>query len=90
MHSAGHISITAQSAVTARAPRHAARRDPLAVQWGLTLAALSTIALLIVVPVVSVFFQALADGPAAYWENLVGDSDTLHSISSRWPWLRSR
>ena len=58
----------------------AARRDPAIVRWGLTMAAVATIIVLIVVPVASVFCQAFADGFAAYWENLVGDSETLHSI----------
>jgi sulfate/thiosulfate transport system permease protein len=58
----------------------AARRDPLIVQWGLTLATVLTIGILIVVPVVNVFYQALAGGVAAYWENLFGDRDTLRSI----------
>ncbi len=67
-------------------PRHkyaqarAAHRDPLLVQWGLTLLALAAIGVLIVVPVVNVFYQALAGGFAAYWDNLVDDRDTLHSI----------
>ena len=26
------------------------------------------------------FYQAFAGGPGAYWDNLVGDPDTLHSI----------
>jgi sulfate transport system permease protein len=80
MHSAGHISVAAKVSVPDHAARPVARRDPLAVQWGLTLAALATIVLLIVVPVVSVFYQALADGLGTYWDSLVGDSDTLHSI----------
>ncbi len=58
----------------------AAQRDPKVVQWGLTLAAMLTITVLIVIPLVNVFYQAFAGGLAAYWENLVGDSDTLDSI----------
>jgi sulfate transport system permease protein len=57
-----------------------ARRDPLAVQWGLTLLALGTIGLLIIVPVANVFWQAFAGGIGEYWNHLVGDPDTLHSI----------
>jgi len=57
-----------------------AHRDPLVVQWGLTLLAVLVITVLIVVPVVNVFYQAFAGGIATYWENLVGDQDTLHSI----------
>jgi sulfate/thiosulfate transport system permease protein len=61
--------------------RHrAAHRDPKIVEWGLTLAALLVITVLIVIPVINVFYQAFAGGVEAYWDNLVGDSDTLHSI----------
>ena len=35
---------------------------------------------LVVVPLVNVFVEAFADGVAVYWQNLVGDPDTLHSI----------
>ena len=55
-------------------------RDPLVVQWGLTLAAVLVIGVLIVIPVVNVFYQALAGGFSTYWHNLVGDPDTLHAI----------
>ena len=61
------------------APR-VAHRDPWVVQWGLTLVAVLTIVVLIVVPVVNVFYQAFADGWGAYWKNLTGNSDTLHAI----------
>jgi sulfate transport system permease protein len=56
------------------------REDPAIVRWTLISAAVAVIALLIVLPVVSVFYQALADGPASYWKNLAGDPDTRHSI----------
>jgi sulfate transport system permease protein len=46
----------------------------------LTLAAVAVVGLLVVVPVVHVFAQALARGPAVYWESLVGDPDTRHAI----------
>jgi sulfate transport system permease protein len=52
----------------------------LIVQWTLTATAIATITLLIVVPVVIVFYQAFADGAAAYWNNLVNDADTWHAI----------
>jgi sulfate transport system permease protein len=57
-----------------------ARRDPPWVRWSLTIAAALAIVVLIIVPVVSVFYQALAGGAAAYWDNLFADPDTLHSI----------
>src|SRR6185295_13096409 len=43
-------------------------------------AAIGVVGLLVVVPVVSVFAEALADGIRAYWQNLFGDPDTRHSI----------
>ena len=67
------------AAATLHAHR-AARRDPAWVQWALTALAVGTIVLLIVVPVVNVFYQALASGLGTYWRNLVDDGDTLHSI----------
>jgi sulfate transport system permease protein len=57
-----------------------AREDPAWVRWGLTIAAVSVVALLIVVPIANVFAGALAEGIGAYWKNLVADADTLHSI----------
>src|SRR5262249_26037332 len=57
-----------------------AQRDHWFVRWSLIASAMGSIALLIVVPVVHVFYQALAQGLRAYWENLVGNTDTLHSI----------
>jgi len=50
------------------------------VRWGLTLAAVAVVGLLIVVPVVHVFAGALSDGLGVYWRNLFGDPDTRHSI----------
>ena len=79
MHNIRKLTTTANTATRSQASR-ALGSDPPAVQWGLTLAAVGTIGVLIVVPVVSVFYQALADGLPAYWQNLVGDPDTLHSI----------
>jgi sulfate/thiosulfate transport system permease protein len=58
----------------------AAHRDPAIVRWGLTLLAVGTIGILIVVPLVNVFYQAFASGAAAYVHNLIDDRDTLHSI----------
>ncbi|PYQ48546.1 MAG: sulfate ABC transporter permease subunit CysW [Acidobacteria bacterium] len=57
-----------------------ARQDPAWVRWGLTLAAVAVVGLLIVVPVVHVFAGALSDGLGAYWKNLFADPDTRHSI----------
>lgn len=57
-----------------------ARRDPAWVRWSLILLAVGSLTLLIVVPVVNVFYQALAPGLRAYVNNLIGDPDTLHAI----------
>jgi sulfate transport system permease protein len=59
---------------------HAVARDPAWVRWTLTIAAVAIVALLIIVPVVSVFAEALKEGLGVYWHNLVADPDTRHSI----------
>ena len=58
----------------------AARHDPLWVQWLLVAAAMLVVGVLIVIPVVNVFYNAFSNGLQAYWDNLVHDRDTLHSI----------
>ena len=60
-------------------PRRA-HEDPPWVRWSLIGIALTVMTLLVVVPLVNVFVEAFAGGVAAYWHNLVGDPDTLHSI----------
>ena len=60
--------------------RSTVRQDPAIVRWGLTFLALATIGILIVIPVVHVFYQALAGGLSAYFNNLFRDRDTLHAI----------
>src|SRR5262245_21682606 len=57
-----------------------AQRDPPLVRAVLTLAAVAVVGILILVPLVNVFYHALEDGPGRYWKNLTGDADTLHSI----------
>lgn len=57
-----------------------AHEDPTWVRWTLTLAAVSVITVLIVVPLVNVFVEAFADGAATYWQNIAEDHDTLHAI----------
>jgi sulfate/thiosulfate transport system permease protein len=60
-------------------PRRASH-DPAWVRWSLTLAALAVVGVLIVVPVVHVFYQALADGLGAYWRAVTASPDTRHAI----------
>jgi sulfate transport system permease protein len=50
------------------------------VRWGLTLTAVGVLTVLVIVPVVNVFYQALSHGVAVYWHNLFGDANTRHAI----------
>ncbi|MFM8274512.1 MAG: sulfate ABC transporter permease subunit CysW [Gemmata sp.] len=61
-------------------PRTSRRRDPAWVRVTLTTLALLAMTVLVVVPVVSVFAEALSEGFGAYWRNLTGDPDTRHSV----------
>jgi sulfate/thiosulfate transport system permease protein len=63
-----------------RKPKTENRHDPWPVRWGLTLAAVAVLTVLVIVPVVNVFYQALGHGMAAYWHNLFGDPNTRHAI----------
>ena len=58
-----------------------AHDDPPWVRRTLIGVALAIMSVLVVVPLVDVFVEAFAAGPAAYWRNLVGDPDTFHSIT---------
>ena len=55
-------------------------RDPAWVRWSLTAAALLALTVLVVVPVVSVFAEAFADGAGTYWRNLTADPDTRAAV----------
>ncbi len=57
-----------------------AQQDSALVRWPLTILALLVMAWLVVIPVSNVFYEALKAGPAAYWNALVGDPDTLAAI----------
>src|SRR4051812_15270254 len=57
-----------------------AQQDSPWVRWPLTIAALAVLTWLIVIPVANVFYEAFKAGPSAYWDTLVGDSDTLAAI----------
>jgi sulfate transport system permease protein len=46
----------------------------------LTLAAIVVLTVLVIVPVVNVFYQALSHGVAVYWKNLFGDANSRHAI----------
>jgi sulfate/thiosulfate transport system permease protein len=57
-----------------------AQQDPAWVRWGLTLFALAVVGVLVVIPVVNIFAEALSAGIGVYWKNLVVDRDTRQSI----------
>jgi sulfate transport system permease protein len=57
-----------------------AQQDAVWVRWGLTLLALLVIGVLVVIPVVNIFVQALSGGVGVYWQNLFADPDTRHAI----------
>ncbi|CAK0745681.1 sulfate/thiosulfate ABC transporter inner membrane subunit CysW [Azospirillaceae bacterium] len=74
-------AIPEHSKPTVIAPRiRKTQQDPAWVRWGLTLTALFVIGVLVVVPVIYVFVQALSEGFEAYWNNLFNDQDTGHAI----------
>src|SRR5215470_5919842 len=61
----------------------AARRaqvDPAAVRYALISTSLLVVGILVIVPLVYVFYGALKDGIGAYWNNLFNDPDTLSAI----------
>ena len=61
-------------------PRTARRTDPAWVRITLTALALLAMTVLVVIPVVSVFHEALSEGAGTYWNNLTGDADTRHAV----------
>ena len=64
---------------TALAVRRA-QEDPAIVRRVLIVAALAVVGVMILIPIVNVFYEAFARGPAAYWGALVDDPDTLSAI----------
>jgi sulfate/thiosulfate transport system permease protein len=50
------------------------------VRWTLIALAVGILTILVIVPVVNVFAQALAHGPGVYWDNLFLNADTRHAI----------
>ena len=61
-------------------PRTAPPLASPAVNAGLVAAAVGIVGLLIVVPLVSVFYEAFAGGVTAWWAALAHDPDTRHAI----------
>jgi len=60
--------------------RRTALQDPCLVRWGLIIAAVGIVGVLIIVPIVNVFYEALARGVGTYMQNLLADPDTRHTI----------
>src|SRR5687768_14594065 len=67
-------------AVPSRSRLSRAQQDHWLVRWAVILGAVGSVGLLVILPVVYVFWQAFADGLGAYWHNLFGDPDTAHAI----------
>jgi len=57
-----------------------AQQDPALIRWGLIAITYVVVAILIVIPVISVFSIALSNGVGAYWKSLTADPDTRHAI----------
>jgi sulfate transport system permease protein len=62
------------------AGRHHPPTEPWWLRWLLISSAVGVVGLLIILPVASVFTQALAKGFGVYWKNLTADPDTLHAM----------
>src|SRR5262245_18126371 len=60
--------------------RRTALQDPWLVRWGLIVAAVGVVSVLVIVPVINVFYEALARGAGTYMRNLFADPDTRHAI----------
>jgi sulfate/thiosulfate transport system permease protein len=60
--------------------RRTALQDPWLVRWGLIIAAVGVVGVLVIVPVINVFYEALARGAGTYIQNLLADPDTRHAI----------
>jgi sulfate transport system permease protein len=57
-----------------------AQQDPAWVRFGLVSLVLVVVGVLVVIPVVNIFVEALSEGVGVYWRNLFADPDTRHSI----------
>jgi sulfate/thiosulfate transport system ATP-binding protein len=62
------------------ATRRRAQEDPALVRGVLIGLALAFLGVLVIVPVINVFYEAFGRGPRAYWDSLVADRDTLSAI----------
>lgn len=60
-------------------PARVSHEDPLWVRWTLTFLAVAVVTILVIVPVVHVFYAALSLGLGVYCQKLL-DPDTLHAV----------
>jgi sulfate transport system permease protein len=74
------IRTPTQTRAGVTAVRKRAQEDPAWVRWSLTGFAIAVVSVLIVIPVINVFAEALDEGAGVYWKNLFADPDTRHSI----------
>jgi sulfate transport system ATP-binding protein len=70
------IDVTAASTLT----RRRAQEESAVVRWTLIGLATLVLGVLVVVPVINVFYEAFARGPRVYWDALFNDADTLSAI----------
>jgi sulfate transport system permease protein len=73
------MAAEAPSEPVAAPPRRPAH-DPWYVRWLLVGGTFAVVGVLVVVPLVSVFYQALAKGVGPYWDALAADPDTRHAV----------
>lgn len=73
-------SVNQAKATTQTAFRASDCNDPAWVRWSLTLTALFILTILVIIPVISVFYQAFSRGVGVYFDNLFGDPDTRHAV----------
>jgi sulfate/thiosulfate transport system permease protein len=74
-------AVTVRDALPSPALRRSrAQQDAPWVRWSLTILTLIVVGVLVVIPVIHVFAQALVGGVRVYWDNLFNDPDTRHSI----------
>lgn len=57
-----------------------ASEDPTWVRWTLISLAVISLSVLVIVPLVNVFYTAFSNGVEAYWKSLTADKDTIHAI----------
>src|SRR5262245_36561232 len=66
--------------VAVLAPPRRPAYDPWYVRWLLVGGTLAVVGLLVVGPLASVFYHALAKGVGPYWGTLTADPDTRHAV----------